>query len=104
MLSKDTPAEVSFILCYFDIQKIIKQLYLSQKFRINFFVILCNIMFFFRQVHLRPPKSFYHRHKANIEIWVSIRGQTIVVREIVTMNKSSGFSDLRKCNTVTNHC
>ena len=63
----------------------ITKLYLSHKFRINCFVIFCNTMFCCRQVHLRPPESFNHRHKANIEIHGSIRGQLIVFRKIMTL-------------------
>ena len=62
-----------------------KKLYLSQKSRINFFVIFCNKMFCYIQVHPRPPKSFDHQHKANIERQGYIRDKLIVVREIINI-------------------
>ena len=40
---------------------------LIKKFRINLFVIFCNTIFRFRQVHVRPFESFNHQHKVNIK-------------------------------------
>ena len=97
MLSWDTPAEVHFLLLYFDLKEIrhfiyaflliITILYLSHKFGINFFVIFCNTTFWCRQEHLRPPKRADHRHKANIERRGFIRVRPIILREIVTLIK-----------------
>ena len=70
------------LLCFL---LIITKLYLSHKFRINLFMILCNIIFRCRQVHIGPPESFNRRQKANIERRGSIRDWLIVVREIVTL-------------------
>ena len=69
------------------------KLCLSHKFRIDCFVIFCNIFFCCRQVYLLPPKRFDYQHKANIETQGYIRGRPIVVRYIVTLIKFSGFSD-----------
>ena len=49
---------------YYVLLIIITKLYLSHKFLIKWFVILCKIMFCCRQVHLRPPESFNCWHKA----------------------------------------
>ena len=63
---------------------IITELCLSHKFRINYFVIFPKTFFRCRQVNIPPPKIAYSPHTSNIEIWISIRGQKIVVKEIVT--------------------
>ena len=65
---------------YYALLLIITELCLSQKIRINCFVIFCNIIFFCRQVLLRPPESLNCLHKTIIERRGYIRGQTIVVR------------------------
>ena len=64
---------------------IITTLYLSHKFRINSFVLFCNTMFFYIQVHLRPFENFDHQHKADIERRGCIKGWLIVVRKIMTL-------------------
>ena len=64
---------------------IITRLSLSRKFWINFSVIFCSTVFCCRKLHLRPPESFNHRQKSNIEIRGSIRGRMVVVRNIRTL-------------------
>ena len=51
----------------------------------NCFVMLCTIMLWCRQVNLKPFESIGQLHRENIERRGYIRGQTIVVREIVTI-------------------
>ena len=63
----------------------ITKLCLFHKFRINFIVIFCNTITCWSQVHLRPPESVGLQQKANIETGVFIRGQVVVVMEIVTL-------------------
>ena len=66
MLSRDIPAEVYFLLFYFDLQPI--RQYISDD-----------------QQHRSTKLPLYHQLKANIERQGSIRGQTIIVSYIVTL-------------------
>ena len=69
-------------------------IYLSEIFWIKFFCYIFNIIFCFRQVHLRSFENFKSRHNTNIKRLGSIRSRPIVVGKIVLWFKLSGFSNV----------
>ena len=64
---------------------IVRKLYLSYKFRMNLFVIFCNTIICYSQVHIKPLESVDLQQRAKIEGRGFIRGRQIVVREIVNL-------------------
>ena len=70
---------------YYVLSLFITKLYLYQKFGINFFVIFFNTIFAADKYIYDIPKALITKKKQKNERRGSIRGQPIIVREIVTL-------------------
>ena len=64
---------------------ILSNLYLYHKIWIILIVILCNTMFYYKQVHLQPLKWFDHWHTSKIERRGSFRVWPIIARKIMIL-------------------